>query len=148
MAFDKKSALKTLRGIQGKARMSATLGKAVAATIEAIEAGDLELAYQISACKSLVCGEMNTGRNRQNHFREDGDANKGALGSSVYSLLDGIHFRLAMRIGKLSSGMMMFSTGPEGVSMREMRNEGDHPIVRRIKLEKRRIAEEVRRITA
>lgn len=147
MAFRKRNVLSTLQDILDKGRMSVTLRKAVAATASAIEAGDYELAYQISACKSLVCGEMDTGRNRQDHFREDGDANEKALGGSIYMLLDGVHFKLAMKVGKLSSGMMVVSRSPEGLSMEEMRHEGEHPIVRRIQSENRRIAKEVEEMT-
>lgn len=148
MPYNKKVILKTLKGIQDKARMSVTLQKAVSEVAKAVEANDLELAYQISACKSLICGMMQTGRNRQNLFREDDEANKQALGKSVYCLLSGIHFQLAMKINKLSSGMMVFSYSPEGINMQQMKNEGDHFIVRRIKSEKKHIKKEVEELTA
>jgi hypothetical protein len=39
------------------------------------------------------------------------DYNEKALGSSVYSLLDGVHFRIAMKTQKIPAGMMVFGAG-------------------------------------
>ncbi len=147
MAFHKKRILDTLDDILKRGRISKKLREAVSETARAVRTGDFDLAYQISACKSLVVGELKKEKGRDDAFREDGEANERVLGGSVYGLLDGVHFNLSMKVGKLGSGTTVFCGGPQGISIQQMEHEGNHPVVRRIKLENRRIAREVREMT-
>lgn len=107
---------------------------AIKSTIKAIEENDLELAYQLTACKSLISG-WNCDK-KICFFREDTEANRKKLGVSVYSKLDDIHHDLACIVGLLPSGMAMFSS--DG-TVHGMKSVGTHPIVKRIAFEKDRI---------
>lgn len=131
----------TLKMILSKGRMSPLLKEAVSETVKAIDAGELRLAYQISACKSLVVGVLRFKDGSDYAFRESDRLNRKALGESVYALLDGVHFRLAMMLNELPSGMMACGRSPQGVVVQQMRHIGTHPIVERIKLETRLIVE-------
>lgn len=113
--------------------MSPMLREAVSETLKAVKAGDLDLAYQITVCKSHICGKLDH-QPRKYAFREDHVANEKALGNSIYCILDGIHFQLAMRLDQMPSGMMVLSGTPRGMGIvkEEMKSSGTHPIVKRI----------------
>lgn len=130
--------LSTLRKILKRASISTMLRQAVEETILALQKKDLELAYQITTCKSLICSDLRFDA-IQNAFREDDKANEKALGDSVYSLMDGIHHELAHRLHKMPSGMMVLSHGPQGVVVEEMKPSGTHPVVKRIIFERNRL---------
>jgi hypothetical protein len=126
--------LGTLIKVLKSGTMSPMLTRAVLEAIRALKAGDLDLAYQITACKSHICG--NLGQNHRTYaFREDHAANEKKLGDSLYGILDGIHFQLAMMLHKIPSGMMVVSSSPQGGAVEEMRHVGEHPIVKRIAYE-------------
>jgi hypothetical protein len=122
--------------------MSPKLREAVSETLKAVKAKDLDLAYQITVCKSLICGKLDH-QPRRNAFREDHAANEKALGNSIYCIMDGIHFQLAMLLDKMPSGMMIFGGSPKGFVREEMKSSGTHPIVKRVIFEKARCAREV-----
>lgn len=135
-----KGAIEQLNEILGKAVISEPLKHAVKETILALEGGDSELAYELTAVKSLVAGELNHFP-EVNHFREDTEQNEDILGSSVYLLLDFIHHDLALGIGKIPSGMMVLSAN----GMREKaESEKQHPVITRIQEERAAIQRKTR----
>lgn len=137
--------IQTLNKILNVAIISDTLKEAIKETIKALENNDTDLAYQITACKSLISGTMKSPDTKapifnDGAFKEDGDYNIEHLNHSVYSLLDDIHHELAFSIRKLPSGMMGISN--QGIS--SMKHTGDHPIIQRIKFEIEEIQKSVR----
>ena len=115
--------------------MSFMLREAIIATKQALIDGDLSLAYQLSAVKSFITGVLNP-KDKRHAFQEDNDANEKILGNSLYCILDGIHFRLAMTIGEMPSGMMVVSAFQSGaLATEEMKRKGDHPIIKRMDYE-------------
>ncbi len=123
--------VKQLNKILENAIISEPLKNAVKETIIALEGGDIELAYELTAVKSLVAGE---GADPEvNHFRENRQQNKRTLGRSVYALLDSIHHDLAFELTKIPSGMMILSAD----GMREKaESEKQHPVITRIQEER------------
>ena len=131
--------LEKLNRILELAIISDPLQEAVKETILAIEKGDIELAVELTAVKSLICGK---GADPEiYHFRENTLQNKAFFGRSVYSFLDSIHHNLAFKLGKMPSGMMIL-TG-DGILERpeSVRN---HPIVNRIREERETIRRRAR----
>lgn len=144
----KKNMVTELNRVLKKAVMSPMLKQAVEETIKALKAGDYNLACQISACKSLITGNMDCKPDgyytlSEYAFREDAEANHKALNSEdVYGIMGSVHFECAMRTNNTPSGMMVIS--PQGT--KEMRrDEINHPIVERIKLERIDIRDAVRK---
>jgi len=133
--------LGTLTKVLKSGTMSPMLTRAVLETVKAIKEEDIDLAYQITACKSHICGKLNHWP-RKYAFREDFAANEKALGNSIYCIMDGIHFQLAMRVDKMPSGMVVFGDTPRGIVGEEMKSSGTHPIVKRVIFEKARCARE------
>ena len=112
---------------------------------ESVKAGDLDLAYQITACKSYIVGHLRKMPGRDDAFREAATANEKALGRDVYSILDGVHFSLAMKVGNIPSGMLVIGHTRDGRTMGEqMAHMGEHPIVQRIKYEDEECARRAR----
>lgn len=101
------SDMETLNKILAKAKMSPDLRNAVMELKNAIKSGNKIMAYELSAVKSFIGGDLK--KPSTYHFREDMDYNEKALGSSVYSLLDSVHFHIAMETQKIPAGMMVFS---------------------------------------
>ena len=134
-----KDAIEQLNEILEKGIISEPLKNAVKETILALEGGDSELAYELSAVKSLVAGE---GADPEvYHFRENIEQNRNTLGSSVYALLDFIHHDLAFGLGKIPSGMMILSAN----GMREKAGaEKRHPVITRIQEERAAIQRKAR----
>jgi hypothetical protein len=98
--------ISTLDQILEKGKMSDDLRKAIIELKEALLQSDLDLAYEVSAVKSYVAG-MRAGP--ENHFTEDTEHNRIALGRDIYCLLDTLHHDLAFSINKMPSGMMIVS---------------------------------------
>jgi hypothetical protein len=117
-----------------KGTVSPTLRNAITATVEALDKDDLNLAYHLTACKSFIVGEINP-KDKVHAFQEDGAANEKAIGNSLYCILDGIHFQIAMAVDQMPSGMMVLSA----CGSTEMTHRGTHPIVKRIIAEQRAI---------
>jgi len=115
----------TLNKILKKATMNQNLRDAITATVEALKQNNIKLAYQLTACKSFICGEINS-KDTEHAFQEDATANKKALGDDLYCILDGIHFNLAMQADQMPSGMMAMCAGGK---VEEMKHRGTHPIV-------------------
>jgi hypothetical protein len=120
------------------ATITQKLREAIIAILKAFEDKDLNLIYQLSACKGLICGEMSASVDKINAFREDDKHNEKVLGNSLYSILDAINHDVAIQIHQIPSGMMIVDSRSKIVS--EMKNKGTHPIIKRILLEKRNIA--------
>lgn len=129
----------TLKKILEKAVISPMLRQAVQASIEALKAGDKHLACKLTACKSLVTGKIDPD-DKRNAFQEDGDTNEKIFDTSVYSLLDGIHFNLAMELKEMPAGMSVYSS--EGCQERP-KDTGDHPVLQRMQEEHENIHREV-----
>ena len=128
----------TLKLILKKGIMSPRLKEAVEAILKAINDKNPPLAYQLSVVKSFITGTLNP-KDKVHAFQEDQDANEKSLGESIYSLLDGVHFRLSMAVDSMPSGMMILSSSKDGKTMKteEMKSVGSHPIIRRIKAERK-----------
>ena len=101
--------MEILNKILAKAKISPDLRDAVIELKNAIKSGNKNMAYELSAVKSFIGGDLR--KPSTYHFREDSDYNEKVLGSSVYSLLDSVHFHIAMETQKLPAGMMVFSAG-------------------------------------
>lgn len=129
--------IKDLKKILDKAIISPRLKVAVSETIKALEEKDWDLAYQITAVKSYICGVVNP-KDKTHAFQEDHAANEKALTASVYMILDIMHHDIAFALDEMPSGMMALSRS--GVrSMSWTMAKGTHPIVRRIKWEHKAI---------
>jgi len=113
-----KTNVKVLDKILKKAEISPDLRIAVAELKNALKEKDIVRAYEVSAVKSYICTSMGERRCSGSHFTENGDYNRKVLGmdGSVYSILDNIHFDLAMKAGKIPAGMMIFSA--EGIQQK------------------------------
>jgi len=90
-----------------KAKITVALKRAILELKDALTNDDLDLAYEVSAVKSYIAG---MDADSKNHFREDVDYNRTALGGEdVYCLLDDMHHTFAFANHKLPSGMMVIS---------------------------------------
>lgn len=140
MRHKTKGAIEQLNEILEKAIVSEPLKNAIKEAIIALEGGNSELAYELTAVKSLVTGEE--ANPEVNHFRENIEQNRSTLGRSVYALLDSIHHDLAFGLGKIPSGMMiLYATG----GMREKaESEKQHPVITRIQEERAAIQRKAR----
>ena len=135
--------LELLRKARDKAVMSPHLKTAVKETINAINKGKCDLAYELSAVKSYITGDINY-EPKKNHFREDSDKNKKMLkGRDLYSLLDSIHHDIAFSQDKIPSGMMLFTS--EGKMHHKGKPVVSHPIVKMMRAEQKQIYEEVKK---
>lgn len=129
---------KELKMLLKKAKMNNNLKKAIEETIKALNKNDIELAYELSAVKSFVSGEMNSTHN----FTEDADYNYAIFGKrDVYSILDYIHHELAYMADKMPSGMMAFTSG--GGMYEKGMSEKKHPIIKIMEKERAKIYKDV-----
>lgn len=139
--MDKRVTILNLKNILNRGVMSPKLKESVEASIKALEDDDLYLAYQLTACKSLIVGRIDPGDTR-NAFQEDQEANEKAFNESIYNILGGIHHEIAMSVQKLPSGMSIHSAA----GTIQMTHEGVHPVVQRIISEHDNIRREVEEI--
>jgi hypothetical protein len=136
-----KNPITVLKSILKKGVMSPMLKQAVEAIIIALNDKNLNLAYQLSVVKSFITGVLDP-KDKVHAFQENCTANEKLFGegNDIYSLLDGIHFSLAMKVDKMPSGMMIMSGTPQGnVNVTEMKRIGSHPIIKRIKAERKAV---------
>jgi hypothetical protein len=104
------SDIEILNKILARAKINKNLRDAVKELKNAIKSGNKIMAYELSAVKSFVSsGDLK--KPSTYRFREDDNYNERALGSSVYRLLDSVHFHIAMETQKIPAGMMIFSAG-------------------------------------
>lgn len=148
--FSTKKAIKEIKEWLAKGRMSPMLRLALEDTMGALKKGDLQLAYQLTACKSFIVGTMRNRReNGHNFFRESMRLNTKALGYDLYYLLDGMHHDLAFAIGALPSGMCVLSKNPQGgITQHHMAHTGTHPVIACMKMEQKETEEQYRQMTA
>lgn len=114
LEFNRRAGLATVDKILSKAKMTPALKAAMLELRDAIRRGDDDAAYELSSVKSFITGSLET--SGRNHFGEDNDYNRKILGGSVYSLIDNLHFKLAMKADKIPSGMMVLSSRGVGRS--------------------------------
>jgi hypothetical protein len=91
--------------------MSPELKDAVDDCIEAMEAGQWYLVYEVSAVKGQICSEMCLPKGHKEMFREMAEVNEETLGHSLYDLLGAVHFETAMAIDAMPCNMVAFSNG-------------------------------------
>lgn len=147
--FNKATAIKSITVWLAKGRMSSMLRRALEDTKTAIKAGDLNLAYQLTACKSFIVGTLRTApssrryrEGRHNYFRESSRLNTKALGNDLYQLLDGLHHDLAFALQEIPSGMMIYSsTGLNSGVVQQMQRKGTHPVIEAMNQEHAEIEE-------
>jgi hypothetical protein len=85
-----KNHIPTLKRILKKAHISHMLYTAVEDTIFALQTKNLDLAYQLTVCKSFITGRLEP-EDKQHAFQEDEEYNQTQLkGQNVYSLMDNI----------------------------------------------------------
>lgn len=136
-----KKMIAELNKILEEASISKMLRTAIEETIKALKEKNYELAFQLTGCKSYIIGEINS-EIETYAFREDSKRNERVLKNSVYSILDGIHYDLAIKIDKMPSGMNVFTS--KGINSFTI--QGDHPIIKRMRFEKRAINERMEKI--
>jgi hypothetical protein len=125
-----KNHIPLLNKILEKGYISPTLRRAIEAIIKALNENDLNLAYQLSVCKSYVAGRIEP-KNKTYAFQEDSKENEKLFKRNVYCILDSVHHDIALAIHALPSGMMIVGRG----EVQQMKSEGTHPIIKRIKFE-------------
>lgn len=135
--MQKKQIISELKTILKKAKINANLKKAIEETIKALNKDDLELAYELSAVKSFVSGDLKA----KCYFREDDDYNNVHLGESVYSILDGIHHELAFKTGGIPSGMMILTS--RGIIHKKEKAKKKHPVITMMEKERAKIYKEL-----
>ena len=130
-----KNHIPTLKRILSKAYISPMLHRAITDTIQALQNKNLALACELTACKSFV---TTWGSHiKQYAFQEDHNYNKTQLKNTVYSLLDGIHSDIAWKLGEMPCGMVIVSSGPKGMTWHERQPKGTHPVIKRIRFERK-----------
>jgi len=133
-----KRMIKELDEILEKGKINANLRFAVEEIKKALVESNFELAGNLSAVKSYVSGRLDVP-----YFGEDNDYNEKALGSSVYSKLDGLAFELAMGLDTIPPGTTIFHEGG-GVEERKIA-KNIHPVIKMMQAEQDSIREEVRK---
>ena len=134
-----KTWLKDLEKARDHGRTSPWLLKALTAIIEALATKDLNLACQLTAVKSHICGDMAIERYA---FREDSEYNEKALGHSLYVMLDIIHHDIAWKLDTIPSGMVIVRReGIQDFQLKKIR----HPVLNQIRKEHERNVNNTRR---
>lgn len=126
---------KELTAIASKGIISPMLFQAITEITVALKAQNWSQAYQLSAVKSYICGNLNP-KDKKNAFQEDREANERTLKASVYMILDLMHHDIAFALEELPSGAMLLSDNGQAHSMKSI---GSHPIIMRMKKEHRDI---------
>lgn len=122
-----------LKKVLEKGKISPDLRRAVKATLTAYKKKDYALAYELSAVKSLIATkEEGSKLPKRHHFHEQSSINQKVLGRDVYSIMDEIHFKLAMAQNRIPSGMTVLESRGVGRSPR-IREKGKpirkHPVI-------------------
>jgi len=121
-----------------KGSISPTLKLAIEESLKALKNKDLNLAYQITACKSYIANNIDPKRKecKDYAFQEDREHNEATLKASAYCIMDNFHADIAWNLNKMPSGMMIASITPSGKGIiKSMEHEGLHPIIQRIQYE-------------
>ncbi|MCK9593937.1 MAG: hypothetical protein M0Q91_18200 [Methanoregula sp.] len=136
--FDPSITIKALDEILTKpVIMTDAVRDAVIEIKESIQSGDYGLAADVSTVKSFICGKMVLADpHNYCRFREDHEANEKVLGRSIYEILDGIHFDLAMATDTIPSGMMIVNS-QRGITVRPYVKRSKSQTLRRIAAERK-----------
>lgn len=105
---EKKSFINDLDKVLDTAKMSPDLRTAVFQTKQALLSNNVCLAEEITSVKSLVGNKLES-KSDKRHFQEDSKYNYRVLDNTVYSILDDMHFDLAMKLKKMPRGMTKFT---------------------------------------
>jgi hypothetical protein len=117
---EKSEMIGSLDELLEKAKMSPALVKAVKSTKKALSEDRTCLAEELTSVKSLVSGGYVEGEIDDSGypFSEDSKYNESVLnGKNAYRILDGMHFDLSMKIGRMPSGRVVITGG--GIRTRE-----------------------------
>jgi hypothetical protein len=135
--------VRMLTNVLKKGKMSPDLRKAVEAIITAFKNGNLDLATELTAVKSLISGISS--KDPSYPFNEDSNYNQKVLGEDIYSILGKMHFDLSLRSGKMPSGFTVLESRGIGntpeVIERE-RSNIEHPTITKINAELERLRRE------
>jgi len=110
--------IEELNEILQKARMSPALRRAIVDIREAMINNDPQLVSDLSTVKSFIINVIDP-TNKIQHFQEDAEYNKKALGTDLYFYLDGLHYKYASMTGIKPLGMMVFTTKGRNISRRK-----------------------------
>jgi hypothetical protein len=135
-----KTWIKDLVKARNRGKINPWLDKALEAIIKALVEQDWDLACQLTAVKSHISGVLDPKSGYS--FQENHRANEKILGTSLYCMLDGMHFSLSMVLDEMPSGMMVMGTTRVPLSKRtrtfvkDFRSKNiDHPVIKQIQLE-------------
>lgn len=126
--------IKQLEEILKKGKMNNNTRTAVKEIIKAIKKGDYDLAFELSAVKSVLSGAMDN----EHYFREDNDYNVDVFGHSIYFFLDILHHNVPSG-GRMPSGMMAFTSS--GYYHEGSPSQRKHPIITLIEKAKKKSEE-------
>jgi len=132
------------------AKMSDALKNAVIELKDALEKKDYDRAYELSAVKSLIVGDIKPIVGCL--FREDSKHNEKMLGKSLYGYLDGLHHKISfnlMRAGKdvIPSGAMIIKGTTTGLAIRQKGlPKLESPSLKRIKIELEQIRKDIKKM--
>ncbi len=141
MTFGNNYDVKELDNILAKAKMSPKLREAIQAIKEAMEKGDRELVANLSAVKSFITPTINP-KAKNDAFQEDEAYNEKKFDDSLYSYLDGLHFKYALATGTIPSGVIEYSL--DGFKSRDT-PKSKHPILKLMNEEDEAIKKEIER---
>ena len=132
--FDDNKWIEKLNKLLISAIMSTYLAEAVIATRDALEQGDLNLAFEISGVKSYIVWDENVDvKNcKRQHFREQIDCESE---DSVYWLIDSLNKMLSFEVDRVPAGMIWFGGGKMAMSTPRL----NHPIINLMKAEHKRM---------
>jgi hypothetical protein len=139
--------LAPVKKLLAKGFISPTLKLAIEESLKAIKNKDLELAYQLSACKSYIANKIDPKRRafRSNAFQEDREKNEATLKASAYCIMDNFNADIAWTLQAMPSGMMTVYKTESGLVVESMKIIGQHPIIKRMKYEKKLLNQRFRR---
>jgi hypothetical protein len=134
---------KNLVKARNKGKINPCLDKALEAIIKALMKQDWDLACQLTAVKSHISDVIDPKSGYS--FQENHRANEKTLGTSLYSMLDGMHHTLAFSLDEIPSGMMVMGTTRVPLSKRtrifikDFRSKNiNHPVIKQIRLEQQK----------
>jgi len=125
-------------------KMSGMLYAAIQGIIEALSNDDLNLAFNLSACKSYIVSEINES-DTTHAFQEDSEFNEKKFGNSLYGSLDDLNHQLAAKLNAIPAGAYIVTGSNKGLTFKSGMKEisGSHPVIQRIREEHQAILEEV-----
>ena len=113
--------------------MSPALRRAIIAIKEAMINHDPELVADLSAVKSFITGVIDP-TNKIQRFQEDAEYNKKALGTDLYTYLDGLHYKYSLMTDTIPAGMILVTA--TGIKQRNI-SKKKHPIIKLMEKERK-----------